>query len=671
MDVFRKISSSIFVCVFATLFYTIFSYGISLKMNETIPEAIEDHTWCISAAISDIHYKLNEGYVYFPQVFETLSQYGMTKYNQYLDSLPTNYPDNLTDPILLNNALQQALSLSLKQEGRSLGRKEITPIPASDIGLVDYYKLAFRFFGYQVNSPYTFFFVLLALTSFIFFLTFLNHPIFLCIPSLVCVGIILLMQISPHDPIFNFHYLPILVVLPTLHIGLLELRAQNQILNVLEKSSILLQALFISFIITTRSSAGWAVVGLLGLYSVNFVKHFLKKEWSVIIHQFNDYKYGLYTLGILIGLITFVKSYKQVMFFCCYGTSTFRNYHLYCTSVLVSIGIISFFVTFFLKKGALLFPTLTSKQGKLSQLFFCFVLPMPIVLFIIKERLDCSIYSIQCLLKVLYWVQWFLIICIISLLLTALVKHKSYTSIFHKFKEKPVFIFLCVFFSSQLFLNTQYHCSYFINDTIPHHLAYHNAFIGLRAHPKVWKQLFQSGKAGCDSISWRAGYRRFCKDNKRKKVTFEDYTSPYTGTMKMKIHDKKIRKVYFKFFRQHPIQFFVAHLYKIKDILVLFGKYTGHRFNTILMLFLGFNFLMLIFSLLQSEYFQDLSKLAYVFSFLAPAAALPNFYAMTHAGPENCQLTLLIFLFIGTSYSWIKMVKIRQTKNRFLPVSAK
>mgnify|MGYP000386221344 CR=1 FL=1 len=61
--------------------------GKKWGQGSIIPEAIEDHTWAISVAISDLDYGLHQGYVYYHDVFDCLNAYGMTKYPHYLEKL--------------------------------------------------------------------------------------------------------------------------------------------------------------------------------------------------------------------------------------------------------------------------------------------------------------------------------------------------------------------------------------------------------------------------------------------------------------------------------------------------------------------------------------------------------------------------------------------------------
>ena len=70
----------------------------------------------------------------------------MTKQPDVLKKYGMTFEEALTNPALLNNALTAALNID---------NPELTvkcPMPREDKGIVIYYKLAFKLFGYKIEG---------------------------------------------------------------------------------------------------------------------------------------------------------------------------------------------------------------------------------------------------------------------------------------------------------------------------------------------------------------------------------------------------------------------------------------------------------------------------------------------------------------------------------------
>lgn len=130
-------------------------------------------------------------------------------------------------------------------------------------GLVDYYSLSFLLFGYQFQSLLYFYFLLLAIQSTIFFLQFRNEDRFVAVLTLFLVAHYMTLTALrfPGDQLNapnNYRFMPVLGILPMLHICLLS--AYQHKVSTPTILGAVAQALLLGFIINCRSSAYWTLV---------------------------------------------------------------------------------------------------------------------------------------------------------------------------------------------------------------------------------------------------------------------------------------------------------------------------------------------------------------------------------------------------------------------------
>ena len=200
----------------------------------------------ISAAISRLKYGL-PGYVGYETIFKALDY-----------SFDTQADNSTSVVARLNLDITNALKLqNVARDGTHTLRGQFSP------ALVDYYSLSFLLFGYQFQSLLYFYFLLLAIQSLIFFVQFrhTDNIIAMLILFLIAHYMTLTALRFPGNQLDapnNYRFLPVLAILPMLHICLLSL-CQRKV-NTPVVLGAIAQALLLAFIIQCRTSAYWVLV---------------------------------------------------------------------------------------------------------------------------------------------------------------------------------------------------------------------------------------------------------------------------------------------------------------------------------------------------------------------------------------------------------------------------
>ena len=200
----------------------------------------------ISAAISRLKYGL-PGYVGYETIFKALD-YSFDENTDAWFSVDEWVNVHITNALKLQNVARDRTH-SLKGQFN----------PA----LVDYYSLSFLLFGYQFQSLLYFYFLLLAIQSLIFFVQFrhTDNIIAMLILFLIAHYMTLTALRFPGNQLDapnNYRFLPVLAILPMLHLCLLSLYQRK--VNTPVVLGAVAQALLLAFIIQCRSSAYWVLV---------------------------------------------------------------------------------------------------------------------------------------------------------------------------------------------------------------------------------------------------------------------------------------------------------------------------------------------------------------------------------------------------------------------------
>ena len=237
-------------------------FAIQSEMHLYTSEPRMVHLLSMSVAISKLKYGLS-GYVGYNSVLEKLS----VALNEFSDN------GNPVENLCINNvklrmcffsfpSLNQTVVAAIELKNLAHSGVHTTQALVSP-GLVDYYSLSFLLFGYQFQSLLYFYFFLLTIQSLIFFLQFRNndHNILMLILFLVAHYMTLTALRFPGNQLNapnNYRFLPVLAILPMLHICLLSANQRKVSAPIILGA--VAQALLLGFIINCRSSAYWTLV---------------------------------------------------------------------------------------------------------------------------------------------------------------------------------------------------------------------------------------------------------------------------------------------------------------------------------------------------------------------------------------------------------------------------
>lgn len=259
-QIFKNINKTqaIFLGIILAILIMIWTFAINTGMHNTVPEATARHTMAISAAISDLKHNL-KGYVGYGEVLETLASNGLT-----INPDNGGHPEYLTNPTVLNNAIKAASSLP-----EIHNQQYLHTLKHEDVGLVDYYKLSFLLFGYNIQGFLYLYFLLLFISITAFFIEFRKNYTALSILIIYLSSHYLVMSATLSiglqlQTVHNPRFLGVLMVISMLHIILyiFENQYQDNSNKISNKSLIivLIQIIIFSFVFRIRSSSLWLVL---------------------------------------------------------------------------------------------------------------------------------------------------------------------------------------------------------------------------------------------------------------------------------------------------------------------------------------------------------------------------------------------------------------------------
>ena len=247
--------------------------GIQRGMDHAVTYGPEDEQLFISIAISESTYGLNLGHVAFRSVYAKLVKIWSRGTKNDDDPLLIA---NCSNANLLNEALRAAASLGEQKIGYLSDWSLVVP-PDEDLGDADFFKLAFRLFGLQIQSYYYLFFSLLALSSLIFIITFRDNIYALL--TLLCILFAFYIELhinlfSAYMPTFpgQRHGSTLALISLWYFIFLLNRRPSSVAIGgALAQAAILILAWRI------RGSVSWILIFLLALAIALAVQHWLRR----------------------------------------------------------------------------------------------------------------------------------------------------------------------------------------------------------------------------------------------------------------------------------------------------------------------------------------------------------------------------------------------------------
>jgi len=158
----------------------------------------------------------------------------------------------------INDAMWKATLLTnVNSKGR------ITSGGAAGPGYADYAYLAFVLFGLSIASLVWLYFFIMCISVVVFWLTFSRSPIGSLGLAVFLLSHYMIVKSLPHisgqlGSVLNYRFLPVLIILPVIHILMVSLLRKRLAGRTL--ISILIQSVIILFILWMRGSVIWAVV---------------------------------------------------------------------------------------------------------------------------------------------------------------------------------------------------------------------------------------------------------------------------------------------------------------------------------------------------------------------------------------------------------------------------
>ncbi|MCP4985878.1 MAG: hypothetical protein GY928_07375 [Colwellia sp.] len=200
-------------------------------------------------------------------------KYGLTGYTGYTNILKIFLEDLGIFPVsgfdIYNNKIKKALSYDSFNNLKSGGLHLIW----NDVGMVNYFKLAFKLFGYKIQSLFYLYFLLFTVSLCFFIVTFSSQIRLLNILLLfVCSHFVIVMATTIAGgelQVSNVRFFPVLTILPTFYITLLILGEHK--INLLTISGTIIQTAILILIISVRSSAAYQLMFLLCISFLAFL----------------------------------------------------------------------------------------------------------------------------------------------------------------------------------------------------------------------------------------------------------------------------------------------------------------------------------------------------------------------------------------------------------------
>jgi hypothetical protein len=234
--------------------------GVRTGADRTLPGALARHLNGLAVAISCLSYSHCHGYTSLRSVDQALYDAGLNYSN--IGGEPSRYIAALHDASFINQALQRAASIP--NPGTA-----VNSMGPHEKGLAFFYALSMAVFGIQLSSLFYGFMLVFFVTVGLFAVAFYRDHLALASLVAACCAMYLIVPVLQElDPDVNAvhgsRYLPLLGIVPVLHLFMLFERGKMKPLQVVTAAA---QAGILFFVMFSRLSGLWMVVGL-GLWVV-------------------------------------------------------------------------------------------------------------------------------------------------------------------------------------------------------------------------------------------------------------------------------------------------------------------------------------------------------------------------------------------------------------------
>lgn len=294
-----------------------FAYGTQKNMHNTLPEALSRHINSMGVAISELEYG-SSGYR------------GYQKVDDILEIEKIDSKDGSKAFFVSDKTFAKALNIDDAASGGEYC------LLTDDKGLVTYYKLAFKIFGYRLSSFFYLYFSLLTLSVVIFFVTFYRRFDLLNVLILFLCGHFVVMAAAPVvgldlQTVHNARFIPVLAILPAIYIALLILGKHR--INKTIMFYTLLQAGLLILAVHVRSSAAYQIMFLCFVFAATALRQWLAKP-RLGRYVFSKVRF-LPLLIVLIGLFA-LKAHLAVKLNYPYTSAT--SSHMFWHAAYLGLG---------------------------------------------------------------------------------------------------------------------------------------------------------------------------------------------------------------------------------------------------------------------------------------------------------------------------------------------
>ena len=249
-------------CLFGLSVYRSYSLGQYRTMYDNPIIRWRDS---IAVALSELRAPPLPGYVAYRSISDYLNQHGLALMEGEASPLPSyeSVRQLVYDPDQLEKLFREANSIPIDYS--------LAPVPivGSEKGEAAFYYWAFRLFGIHITSLWYFYFLLLAASVLAFFLAFWRSPFCMLLLMLYLAGHLYMVDIASigdFQTVHNSRFLPVLALLPSMHLMLLALRRVPLRLGSMTLAAG--QTFLLFFVIFSRLEAAWQPVAILAVSAV-------------------------------------------------------------------------------------------------------------------------------------------------------------------------------------------------------------------------------------------------------------------------------------------------------------------------------------------------------------------------------------------------------------------
>jgi hypothetical protein len=229
--------------------------GVRKGLDTIVPDYYR-HTASLAIAISEAAHGTS-GLVGLVEVEHALDKFGYgVNPNSRLMAVLNTHPQEA------DAALRAVADLAIADRSKTFG------LALNETGMIDYYYLAFKLFGYHVRSIYALYIGILAVMAFCFIGSFRHRAVFI-VPSILYLLLLLIDQDalrsteSGFGPLTNSRLLPFLSLYPVLY-GL-TLVGSGRGFRLIDAIGAAIAGLVFAFVVDARTYAYWQAGPLLAL----------------------------------------------------------------------------------------------------------------------------------------------------------------------------------------------------------------------------------------------------------------------------------------------------------------------------------------------------------------------------------------------------------------------